>query len=68
MLTEVKKEEDGNSDGEIFPKDEDEDPKGQENKSQKMKSGTGKKSRQKSYDDTPLPNEDDSIDEDEHDK
>ena len=68
MLTEVKKEEDGNSDGEMIPKDEDDDPKGQDNKSQKMKSGTGKKSGQKSYDDTPLPNEDDSVDEDEHDE
>jgi hypothetical protein len=37
MLTKVKKEEDGNSDGEIIPKDEDEDPNDQEIKGQKMK-------------------------------
>ena len=66
MLTEVKKEEDENSDGEMIPKDEDDDPKGQDNKSQKMKAGTGKKSGQKGYDDTPLPDEDDSVDEDKH--
>ena len=66
MLTEVKKEEDGNSDGEIIPKDEDEDPKGQENKGQKMEKGVDKKSGQKSYDNTPLPNENDSVDEHEH--
>jgi nucleoside-diphosphate-sugar epimerase len=50
------------------PKDEDEDdvPKGQKEKSLKMKTGTGKKSGSKAYDDTPLAKEDDddSVDED----
>ena len=66
MLTEVKKEEDENSDGEMIPKDEDDAPKGQDNKGRKMKAGTGKKSGQKGYDVTPLPDEDDSADEDNH--
>ena len=66
MLTQVKKEEDENSDGEMIPKDEDDAPKGQDNKGRKMKTGTGKKLGQKAYDDTPLPEEDDdSVDEDE---
>jgi hypothetical protein len=66
MLTEVKKEDDGNSDGEIIPKDEDQDPKGQKNKGQKMKKGVDKKSGQKSGLNTPIPNENDSVDEHEH--
>ena len=61
---EVKKEDDGNSDEEKTPKDEDDVPKGQKDKSLKMKTGTGKKSGLKAYDDTPLPEEDDeSVDE-----
>ena len=62
---EVKKEEDGNSDGEKIPKDEDDVPKGRKDKSLKMKTGTGKKSGSKAYA-TPLPEEDDddSVDED----
>ena len=64
-ILEVKKEEDENSDGEKIPKDEDDVPKGQKDKSRKMKTGTGKKSGSKAYDDTPLPEEDDdSVDED----
>ena len=67
MLTEVKKEEDENSDGEMIPKNEDDAPKAQDNKGRKMKTGTGKKSGSKAYDDTPLPDEDDdSVDEDKH--
>ena len=65
-ILEVKKEEDENSDGEKIPKDEDDVPKGQKDKSLKMKTGTGKKSGSKAYDDTPLPEEedDDSVNED----
>ena len=63
---EVKKEDDGNSDEEKIPKDEDDVPKGQKDKSLKMKTGTGKKSGSKAYDDTPPPEEDDddSVNED----
>jgi hypothetical protein len=52
-ILEVKKEEDENSDGDMIPKDEDDVPKGQKDKSRKMKPGTGKKSGSKAYDDTP---------------
>ena len=64
-ILEVKKEEDENSDGEKIPQDEDDVPKGQKDKSLKMKTRTGEKSGSKAYDDTPLPEEDDdSVDED----
>ena len=64
MLTEVKKEEDENSDGETIPKDKTDDPKGQDNKGRKMKAGIKRKSGLKTYDGTPLPEEDDTVDED----
>ena len=68
-VTRTKKEDvDGNSGEENVPKDEnkDDDPKGQTDKSLKMKAGTGKRSGSKAYDDTPLPEEDeeDSVEED----
>ena len=63
---EVKKEDDGNSDDEKIPKDEDDVPKGQKDKSLKTKTGAVKKSGSKAYEVTPLPEEDDedSVDED----
>ena len=65
-IIEVKKEDDGNSNEENRPKDEDDAPKGQKDKSLKMKTGTGKKSGSYAYDDTPLPVEDvdESVNED----
>ena len=68
-VTRTKKEDvEGNSGEENVPKDEIEDdvPKGQTDKSLKMKAGTGKRSGSKAYDDTPPPAEDDedSVDED----
>ena len=58
-----------NSGEENAPKEENEDevPKGQTEKSLKMKAGTVKRSGSKTYDDTPLPEEEDdenSVDED----
>ena len=58
-ILEVKKEEDENSDGELIPKDEDDVPKGQGDKSRNMKTGIKRKSGSKAYDDPPLPEEDD---------
>ena len=54
-ILEVKKETDENSDGDMIPKDEDDVPKGQDDKSRKMKTGINRKSGSKAYDDTPLP-------------
>ena len=64
-ILEVKKEEDENSDGDMIPKDEDDVPKIQDDKSRKMKTGLKRKSGSKAYDDTPLSEEDDEpVDED----
>ena len=48
----------------MIPKDEDDVPKGQDDKSRKMKAGIKRKSGLKAYDNTPLPEEDDTVDED----
>ena len=68
MVTQVKTENnEGTSGGKDVPKDDDEDdvPKGQKEKSLKMKAGTARRSGSKAYDDTPLPegDDEDSVDE-----
>ena len=62
MVRKVKNGEiEGNSGEKNVPKDDDEDdaPKGQKEKSLKMKAGTARRSGSKAYDDTPLPEGDD---------